>query len=171
MKNAVVAFVFASQGTEGDMEQRLLDSEVVVVPRRGSNLYTLPGGKEEPQDRSLYEAIVRELKEECGVEAVPGGFSIVYAAPVGVKGSDTPYMVYTLISMVHTIPEVMCGDTGTPTTMTIRDLLAQESPFERYNKNAFENLKHFFWAHTEGDWRLTVAKLEDRSTSVEFGLD
>lgn len=59
MNDAVIAFVFTKLGAFGNVHERILDSEIVVVPRKGDTFYTLPGGKKDPEDSCLYSAISR----------------------------------------------------------------------------------------------------------------
>lgn len=43
--------------------------QILVVKKTGSDFWSLPGGKVDPEDVSVQVGLVRELQEELGVEA------------------------------------------------------------------------------------------------------
>src|SRR5438045_8375170 len=59
----------------------ILTPEGLLLQRRSDNgLWGLPGGGVEPGE-SVSEAIVREVREETGLEVAPGRLVGVYSAP------------------------------------------------------------------------------------------
>jgi ADP-ribose pyrophosphatase YjhB (NUDIX family) len=59
----------------------ILTDEGLLLQRRADNgLWGLPGGGVEPGE-SLSEAVVREVREETGLEVVPGRLIGVYSSP------------------------------------------------------------------------------------------
>lgn len=46
-------------------------NRVLLVKKTGSDFWSLPGGKLDPEDENLQSCLIREMKEELGVKALP----------------------------------------------------------------------------------------------------
>ncbi|MDQ0939046.1 NUDIX domain-containing protein [Streptomyces sp. V1I1] len=53
---------------------RLENGRILVVRSRGKDAYYLPGGKPEPGE-GAHESLIREAREELGVELLPGSIT------------------------------------------------------------------------------------------------
>lgn len=90
----------------------------LLLQRREDNgLWGLPGGAVEPGE-SVHEAVVREVREETGLEVAPGRLIGVYSAPdIGqvVTYPDGNTIHYVSSSFVCTIVGgvLACGDEST----------------------------------------------------------
>lgn len=52
-------------------------AQMLLVKKQGSNFWSLPGGKLEANDESMKECLVRELREELGVESTIKDIALV----------------------------------------------------------------------------------------------
>ncbi|MFD0385095.1 NUDIX domain-containing protein [Streptomyces stramineus] len=74
------------------------DGRVLAARSRGKDAYYLPGGKPEPGE-TAHEALIREVREELGVELLPGtiapAFRVRAPAHGAPDGSEVRMACYT----------------------------------------------------------------------------
>ncbi len=98
----------------------------------------MPGGKLEPGESSE-QAMVRELKEETGIEAAK--YKEVYYAPdVETAGSEEPRICVTYrVTEWRGEPKQQPGD-GHVCWVSMRDMTGPLAPYAEYNQRLFTHL-------------------------------
>jgi 8-oxo-dGTP diphosphatase len=71
---------------------RLENGRILVVRSRGKDAYYLPGGKPEPGE-SAHESLLREVREELGVELVPGSIAPTFTVRAPAHGEPAGTIV------------------------------------------------------------------------------
>lgn len=118
------------------------DSYVVVSRPTEPEVFGLPGGKEE-KGETAEQAMVRECKEETGVELDISKLTRVYEGVCKGKGPEDTYMVTTFKTAQVWPWSSVCSEEG----LHVRSLTSEQlcspsySPFADYHLRVFAALK------------------------------
>lgn len=118
------------------------DSYVVVSRPAAPHIFGLPGGKEEAGE-TAEQAMVRECREETGVELDIAQLTRLYEGVCKGKGPEDTYMVTTFMTTQVWPWENVCSEEG----LLVRSLTSEElcnlsySPFADYHLRVFAALK------------------------------
>lgn len=109
------------------------DRKILCVSRY-ENLsdWNLPGGKREPGESSVFNAI-RELEEETGIIAYPYELKLINSGPCAGDFFVDTYM----IGFDYTFGVPRSSDEGTVDWKDWSDLLSEKSSFHEYNRELF----------------------------------
>lgn len=91
----------------------------------------LPGGKYDPEDRSLEDCIIRECLEETG-------YHIEIIDPLYFKQQDNDFIVYTFICKLKSDDKEMVSELETGKVDFINPSYLLKGSFKEYNKNCFK---------------------------------
>lgn len=113
------------------------DNKIIAIDRNNSPQgIGLIGGKVEPGE-TVFEAIVREAKEEAGIEIPLSMKPILWKY----RSIDSKYYVTTFLWILENIPSIVSSSEGEIVFTDIKTLTSEDKcPFWQYNDALFETL-------------------------------
>ena len=152
----------------------------LAVSRRHDNTqWGFPGGKEDPGE-TLLQAVVRECKEELGIDLDPTLLTPAYTGICPGKGPEDTYEVTTFVTTQQLHLKDMTPEEGLELQYQSPGQLCSEfSPFAGYNLAAFQAIEPFFqsrraWSDTsepEAQAPVTLNLSQMRQLEMLFGDD
>lgn len=117
-----------------------IDGKILLVKRRDIPVWTIPGGGIEPFE-TPEEAIIREIKEETGINAMIGRKVALYTSS---SVFITPVYLFTLLPKKEVSLDPQNSEVREMGTFSIDALPHVTAPFQiDWIKDAFENKPYF----------------------------
>jgi len=113
------------------------DGEVLSITRRGAlDDWGIIGGKVEDSDVDAVSAIIREVREETGVEIAREDLVHIYSRQDGSKDDDTKVCLCFFVKRYRNSPRAM-GNGFKVRWVPFENLLDEKNTFHGYNRGLY----------------------------------